>query len=461
MKSNLGHLETSSGAAGLVKALLCLAHRQVPPTIGVEVINPEIRCGEWNLELVTQPLPLRKSGKLTIGVNSFGFGGANAHVLVESPPPATVSADATTIETLPPLIVSARCEPALKAAASDLAEVIAQQSPADYYRTAYNAAFRRDWHERRAIVFGDTPQEIAARLASITAGEPRPPGVETVTALASERGLAFVYTGNGSQWVGMGRHLLDEEPVFRSTLVEVDALFHRAAGFSLLDEFTAVGDDDRYASTAIAQPALFALQVGITRLLAARGIRPAVVVGHSVGEVAAAWAAGALSLSDAVQVIYQRSRLQETTRGCGRMTALALGPQAAEALLAELGVGERVVVAGINSPGAVTIAGEGDSLAVVEAELVVRHVRHKRLDLDYAFHSSAMDGIAADIRGALTTLQLRSTKVPFCSTVSGTLMPGERLDAEYWWHNIRRPVLFASAINAIVDYNEYSINGVI
>ncbi|HNI73175.1 MAG TPA: SDR family NAD(P)-dependent oxidoreductase, partial [Accumulibacter sp.] len=454
VKSNMGHLETASGVAGLIKALYCLQYRTVPATIGVETKNPAIDFAGWNLTVVDRNLPLPSTGKLIIGVNSFGFGGANAHVILESPPerPELLTSTGKVPPGELPLIVSARTGAALKVAAADLAEFLDQQAPNTFYGVAYNAFAHREWHDHRLVVFAEHAQMAVTALREFAAAAaPDESTASSGTVLTNARGAVFLYSGNGSQWAGMGRRLLAEAPVFRQTVREVDALFQKHADYSLEDELTGKNGDDRYQFTEIAQPALFAVQVGITQMLRQRGLSPVAVVGHSVGEVAAAWAAGALTLAEAVEVIYQRSRLQGLTKGAGAMSAVALGQEAGEKLLRDLALADSLVVAGVNSSRGVTVAGQPEQLAVLEAALSAQQISWKRLDLDYAFHSPAMDGIETEIRSVLSHLQPAATTIPFISTVSGGALPGQRLDAEYWWLNVRQPVRFAAAIDGLVD----------
>lgn len=444
VKSNLGHLEAASGVAGLVKALYCIRHRLVPATIGLETPNPKIDLDDWNLEVVTRNLPLRKKGKLVIGVNSFGFGGANAHVILESreaPSPRTTAATIT-----PPLILSGKSDSALKAAAGDLAGFLERSKDA-YYDIAYSEAFHRDWHDHRAVIFGDGIENITQALRAF--GDDAAP-LETGVAVEIPSGPAFIYSGNGSQWFGMGMRLLDD-PLFSEAIREVDSLFRPLAGYSLEDELLGLNGEGRYESTEIAQPALFALQVGITQMLRQRGLMPVAVAGHSVGEVAAAWAAGILTLDDAVQVVFHRSRLQESTRGQGQMTAVGLGDADTKSLLDELGLSPSLELAGVNSPRGVTVAGDPCPLSQLEAALAGKGVLYKRLDLDYAFHSRAMDPIEAEVAAVLATLLPMESSIPFYSTVTGNHLDGRSLQSQYWWHNIRMPVLFEQAIRNIID----------
>lgn len=450
VKSNLGHLEAASGVAGLVKAMYVLRHREVPATIGIKTLNPKIEFQDWNLDVVTQNRKLRPAGKLVVGVNSFGFGGANAHVILESAPPRSPAAEGKMAKTAPiPVVVSGKTLPALRAAAGRMAQTLRDQPAKFLYNAAYHAAMRRDWHGERAVVFGTQCNAVADLLQQYADSGDAKPGLVAGSALPAARGPVLVYSGNGSQWANMGRRLL-ADPVFAAAIDEVDALFAQYADFSLHKELAGENGDDRYERTEIAQPALFALQVGITRMLAQHGVVPSAVIGHSVGEVAAAWACGALSLPDAVRVIFQRSRLQGQTKGQGRMTAVGISGEEALALIAEHGLGASVCVAGFNSGRGATLAGAPEALAVLEAALAEQSLFHRRLDLDYAFHSPAMDAIEAGIRESLAGIAPRAADVPFYSTVTGAPLDGAGLDAGYWWRNVREAVRFEQAAQQLV-----------
>lgn len=451
VKSNLGHLEAASGVAGLVKALYCLRHRAIPASIHFENPNPNIPFDEWNLKVVSENTDLPSTGRLIVGINSFGFGGANAHVILESHDDAA-TARKTTPRPGPidvPLVLSGKTEAALRANARHYADLL-RQSPAEHwYDLAYSAAHHRDWHEYRAVILGSAPQEVAATLASFADGQPGPIPLVHTTSMTSPPRLALIYSGNGSQWEGMGRQLLLESGHFRSAVREIEHLFAQYQDFSLTKELNGDYGSGRYARTEIAQPALFAIQVGVTQMLRAHGMRPAAVAGHSVGEVAAAWAAGALTLEQAVQVIFYRSHFQGLTQGRGQMTAVALGASAMQQLLTETGLCERIAVAGINSARGITLAGPSEALTQLEAILSERQIQCKRLDLNYAFHSPAMDPIQTGLIDALSQLKPQPTQLDFVSTVTGELTPGTQLDARYWWNNIRQPVLFEKAVGTL------------
>ncbi|MEN9726118.1 MAG: polyketide synthase, partial [Pseudomonadota bacterium] len=366
VKSNMGHLEAASGMGGLIKALHCLKHRVVPPTIGVENLNPNIPAADWNLDIVRETRPLPAEGKLTVGVNSFGFGGANAHVVLQSFEQPKMP------RVLPsqrlPVVLSARDAGALRDNALRLAEFLEDNSVPTWADVAHTLNFRRDWLPERLLVEGNA-QEVAAALKAHADGYTAGAMSAVGRALPTPARVAFVYSGNGAQWEGMARRLLTDSAVFRESIQEVDALFKPLAGFSILDELLGLAGPGRYAATEIAQPALFALQVGLTRLLELQGLRPQAVLGHSVGEIAAAWAAGALPLAAAVQVVHHRSRLQGTTRGSGGMTAVKLPLAELQALLKAHVEDARLIIAAHNSSDSCTLAGPTDQLEAFEKRL--------------------------------------------------------------------------------------------
>lgn len=474
VKSNLGHLETASGVAGLAKAIESLKHREVPATIGIRRINPRIQCDAWNLRIATRAEPLRQTGTLVIGINSFGFGGANAHVILESPslqgpasqsplpqsplpePPAArreavTPAPSNDLAQGPlPIRVSARSPQALIESAAALARQLDQDKPS-LYDLAYALFHRREHHLHGACCLVSSVEQARQALTDITRAGP----VVSAQRLSEPKGPVFVYDGNGGQWEAMGHDLLDSDAVFSAAIDRVDALFKPLGGFSLRDELAGrppepAGAEPRLARTEIAQPALFALQVGVTEMLAARGVRPVAVYGHSVGEVAAAWASGALSLEEAVKVIQVRSDCQGRTRGSGAMSAVAISEDEITPWL-EKPEFRTLSLAGINSARGVTLAGDQAPLSALEDALARQRITTIRLPLDYAFHSPAMDVIETSVTTALAEISPRATRIPFISTVTGDHCDGQRLTAEYWWHNIRQPVRFAQASRTLMQ----------
>lgn len=450
VKSNLGHLETASGVAGLAKALYSIQHRALPATIGITRLNPHIHFEEWNIEVVTDTRSLPQSGRIIIGVNSFGFGGANAHVILESPPESEALQAAThpAPQQAIPLHLSARSDAALRSVAAGFADFLTQTEP-DFYATAWSAHYRREQHSRGLLIYARSRKEAVQALTRFAkTGEARE--VYLGDRIKGASLPAFVYSGNGCQWERMGKRLLAESETFRQTITVIDRLFAHFSDYSLLKELTGANGPDRFAATEIAQPALFALQVGITMMLRERGVEAAAVVGHSVGEVAAAWACGALSLADAVEVIYFRSQFQGRTAGQGEMTAVNLGTPEMLQLLQQPEF-DQVCLAGSNSSRGVTLAGPADRLTRVEMLLERRSITFKRLRLNYAFHSPSMDPIKEGLISKLAGIKPQAEKIPFISTVSGKSLPGSELTADYWWRNVRKRVRFKCAVDRLIE----------
>ncbi|QQD73257.1 type I polyketide synthase [Acidithiobacillus ferrivorans] len=451
VKSNLGHMETASGVPGLLKAIHCLQQRIVPATIGVTRLNPRLPLADFGLEVVTAARALRTTGPLTVGVNAFGFGGANAHVILEraAEPRRRLRSPAKMRRSQRwPLLLSAATPTALRQVAADFAGVLTGVAEQDY-ACRYQANFRSERLGQRALFWGDDGSDLAADVRAFAAGEDAPPAA-LGKGLETPRGPVFLYSGNGSQWVGMGRALLNE-PVFTQTLAAIDAIFLPLAGYALRDELAGLLGEGRYVLTEFAQPALFALQVGITECLRALEIEPVAVAGHSVGEVAAAWACGGLSLADAVRVVYERSRLQGQSRGLGQMTAVAANADTVMGWLQDWDLADRVSIAAWNSPRGSTVVGAQDALTALERRLRNRGVGYKRLDVDYPFHSPQMDGFRAALLDSLADLHPMATRIPLLSTVTGAVLAEETLDATYWWRNIREPVRFQQAVEELLQ----------
>lgn len=456
VKSNIGHLEPAAGMAGLIKAALSLKHREIPATINIETLNTKIPFEEIGLRVVVEntPLPVRERPAI-MGVNSFGFGGANAHVVLEehvAEPVGEDGSDAAPDEagaptTILPLCLSARTETSLQRLAAAYRDLLAGESAVSLADVCAGAAFRRSHLEHRLTACASTRAETARALDAFLAGE-RPAAVTSHKIIERDAKVAFVFSGNGPQWWAMGQELLAGEPLFREWVERIDAVFRPLAGWSVLDELSSGEQESRIERTEFAQPALFAVQVGVFEVLRARGLHPRATFGHSVGEVAAAYAAGALTLDQATRVIFERSRAQAPTAGRGKMAAVGLAAADVEALLARH---DDVVLAAINSPTSVTLSGDPAALEAIGAELAERNVFFRMLRLDYAFHSHTMDPIRDGLVAALHDLTPRPAVVPFVSTVTGDVIDGGLLDAEYWWQNVRRPVRFSDAVNRLIE----------
>lgn len=452
IKANLGHLEPASGMAGLVKAILCLQHRALPPQIHLNERNPHIDFQALNLEPVTHYRTLSKNGEkpLIAGVNSFGFGGANSHVLLQEYLKTSSKTPRQMPESAPPLVLSARSDDALRDLAGRYAAQLGEASSQDYYNIAYAAAYRRERLEKRLALSGASLPDIEGLLAAFADGEATDE-VILEDALAESGGIAFIYSGNGAQWIGMGLRLLAESTRFADILNDLDVRMEPVAGFSVLTELQATGESSRLNDTVVAQPLLFAIQAAATLLLREQGVEPTAVAGHSVGEVAAAWASGAFDLDTAIHVIVARSQAQGETRGTGRMAAVGMSASAMQSVLDDLNTSD-MTIAGLNSPNSITLSGSLEDLVRVQSYLDTKGIFFRLLDLDYAFHSQHMDIIQDRLLAALAGLKPASTDAAaFVSTVTGAVLDGSCLDANYWWRNVREPVRFADAIAVLAQ----------
>jgi len=448
VKTNIGHLEAAAGVAGVLKAIGVLKHREVPGNLHFKKPNPKIPFDKYCLEVPRQKTALPgpdEKPTLFVGVNSFGYGGTNAHIVLESAPPA-VAPEAIAPTGEPRLVpISARSEEALRDLAGKFAFQLGQAGAVAFEDFAYTAAFRRSHLPVRAAVIARNAEDLRTRLIALSTGEPHE-GVVTTAKGVPAKSVAFVYTGMGPQWWGMGQELFRYEPIAAATLDEIDAIFRPLAGWSLRDAMLAPEAESRMAHTDLAQPANFALQIALTRLWEARGVRPAAVVGHSVGEVSSAYVAGVYTLEEAVRVSFHRSRLQQTMAGRGAMLAVGL----AEAEAARLLVGRPgVSIAAINSFNAVTLSGDPEPLQAIAAELEARGVFQKFLRVEVAYHSPQMDPLRDELFAALADLDPKPARIPLYSTAHGRIMPTAAWTAEIWWQNVRQPVRFAAAMQAM------------
>ncbi|WP_067862352.1 type I polyketide synthase [Nocardia shimofusensis] len=441
VKGQLGHTEAASGIASVIKSALAIAHRTIAPQGWLNEPNPDIPFDELNLRLQRDVEPLDpESGPMTIAVNGFGYGGTNAHAILQEYLGPAAGERAPRHHGVLPL--SARSEQAVRELARGYAEFVADG--VDPGRLAEAAWTRRKHHPYRAAVpFGDDA-ELVRGLIELADGTAR--GAAKVVPQRTAEPV-FVFTGMGPQWWAMARGLLEADGVFAAEARRIDTVFQEIAGWSIVAELLRPEAQSRVTDTEVAQPANFLVQVCLVALLDELGIRPAAVVGHSVGEVSAAYVTGMLSLRDAVTVSVHRARLQATTAGSGGMLAVGLTPDAARALIDG---DDRVDIAAINSPNAVTLAGAVDRLDQIAESLTGQGVFAKRLHVEVPYHSYLMEPILDKLRESLADLVVEAPVLPLYSTVTGAPVTTGDWDAEYWCANVRQPVRFADAVAGLI-----------
>ncbi|WP_178133513.1 type I polyketide synthase [Vineibacter terrae] len=446
VKTNIGHLEPGSGLAGVIKSVMALKEGVLPPSLHFNEPNPDIRFEELNLKVAAEPTKLAKGrGLRHAGINSFGFGGANAHVVLREPDRAPAAARPKANGAAPaPLVLSAYGADALKALADRYASRLPKNGHADVTAIANAAAHTRDLLPERMVVAGSN---LRASLTAHVNGE-AVPSLWRGKALGSDLDIGFVFAGNGTQWAGMGLAAYQGNAAFREALQAFDARFKELAGWSTIEALQSpeLAVDIRRASRA--QPLILALQVAAVGALAARGLEPTLAIGHSVGEIGAAWCAGALDLDGAIRVVLARSQLQEITRYQGGMAAVLVSATEMQALL-ERQAFDGLEVAAINSARSVTVAGPNAALDAFVKYAEQERWGVRRLDLDYPFHCALVDPIRDRLLAELASIKPSATRIPLISTVTGEEIDGETLTAEYWWRNVRRPVAFEAGLRAV------------
>lgn len=450
-KTNLGHLELASGMAGLLKGILCIRNRAIPKSLHFNTPNPEIKFADWKINVANHIIPLTNKDKnILIGINSFGFGGANAHVLIEeyANNKLKIQNKIASDSPIPPLLISAKTEESLKALAVDYAKIISI-NPENYSDIAYSAYKYRENLEFRLGVFLKTTDEVIDKLNSYSDSSSTSTTIIQKN-LSTPSKIAFIYSGNGSQWVGMGCDLFEHNKVFKQSILETDKYWIKLAKFSLVDELLAK-DPERLKLTEVAQPLLFVIQVAITKVFFELNLRPVSVCGHSAGEVAAAYASGALSLKTAVKIIYERSFLQGVTKGIGAMAAVSASKDVMKEKLKKLKLSKYIDIAGINASKSLTISGDRDKIHALQKHLKTDHIVSKLLDIDYAFHSHHMDALKDSLYQKLAKVKGNKTdEIRFISTVSGNEVCGSQLNVDYWWQNLRNTVNFDAALSHLI-----------
>lgn len=450
VKTVIGHTEAAAGIAGLIKSALCLNNQAIPPHMNFQKANPKIPFEDMKIRL---PLGIEKWERgdkpRYAGVNSFGYGGANAHVLLEEAP---IIKSRESQEQKGQFIVpiSAQNENALKQIAERYHDFLCSESNVNLNDFLYTVTKRRTHHNYRTALIATSQLDLCSGLKAVAKGEMNENIFSSKVITEEKPKLIFVYTGMGPQWWAMGRELMETEPVYAEMMIRCDSIFKKYSGWSLIEELSKDEDQSSMGKTFVAQPTNFALQVSLTKLLESMDVIPDAVVGHSVGEVAAAYVSGSLTLEDAVLLSYHRSRLQQTLAGKGKMMAVGLSEVDAEKLIKKY---EGVSIAAINDMSSVTLAGEQKSLEAIQIELEKEGIYNAMLHVEVAFHSQQMDAIKEEFLMSLRNINPQKADIPFYSTVTGIFSESALLDAEYWWQNVRKPVLFAKALDSVIDDN--------
>jgi acyl transferase domain-containing protein len=440
LKANLGHLDAAAGVASLVKTVLALRHREFPPLVNFQRPNPQLALESSPFTVPTEATPWPAFGDepRRAGVSSFGIGGTNSHVVVEEAPPPEPAPAARAAQLL---VLSARSEAALDRSTADLAAYLEANPGVRLADVSYTLQLgRKAFPHRRAVVARD-PSKAAAALKK-PAAAPVMAGVRS----GSGRPVAFLFSGQGSQHVGMGHGLYEIEPVYKEVVDRCAKLLEPHLGLDLRTILFTPAGEGAIDETRLTQPALFVTEVALAALWEARGITPSAMVGHSLGEYVAAHRAGVFTLEDALAAVAARGKLMQSMQP-GTMAGVQLPPQELELLLAEF---PAVDFAAVNAPGLCTVSGPSDAVAALLERLTARGVGGRPLHTSHAFHSASMEPALAPFRAVLEKLKLSAPTLPYVSNLTGTwITPEQATSPAYYADHLRRAVRFEDGVRTI------------
>jgi acyl transferase domain-containing protein len=448
-KSNIGHAQAAAGVIGVIKMVLALQHEWLPRTLHVEQPSTKIDWAGGELELLRQPRAWPRTRRVRrAGVSSFGISGTNTHVIIEEPPAGstvTSGADKAGDDLSYPIVISGADEAAVRGQAQRWAGWLAGRPPLSMRDIAYTSAVSRTHFDTRAVFFAADADDAAEALRSADLGVGS--GLSPILSTARGR-VAFVFPGQGAQWLGMGRDLLDQSTEFRDAVAECDAALAPLTGWSVLAVLR--GDDGAVADANrvdVVQVALFAMYVGLAAVWRGWGVEPAAVVGHSQGEVAAAVVSGALSVEEGARVVALRAQALAAHAVGGAMGLVERPADEVRERIASFG--EALSVAVVNSPRSTVVAGDEDAVVRFLAEMEALGAFCQRVGVDYASHSARMDVLLPGLRESLSGVVAGRAAVPFYSSVTGEILSGPELDGEYWCRNLREPVRFDRVLDRL------------
>ncbi|HEX2316836.1 MAG TPA: SDR family NAD(P)-dependent oxidoreductase, partial [Thermomonospora sp.] len=444
IKSNIGHTQAAAGVAGVIKMVEAIRHGMLPRSLHIDEPSPYVDWSAGAVSLLTENEPWPETdGPRRAAVSSFGISGTNAHVIIEQAEPA----EQPPAEETPgpfPWIVSARSRPALLEQAARLRDHLAATN-ADPRDLAHTLITARGTFDHRAVVIGQDRDALAEALAAL-AEERESPAVVSGTAIDLGK-TVFVFPGQGSQWEGMAADLLETSPVFRAQIEACAEALKPYIDWSLLDVLRQGAAS--LERVDVVQPVLWAVMISLAEVWKHAGVRPEAVVGHSQGEIAAAYVAGALTLEDSAKIVALRSQAITAITGHGGMAAIPLPSSTVAERITEYG--DALSIAAVNGPAATVVSGDADAIARLVAAYEEEGVRARRVPVDYASHSAHVEPVRDEILRALAGISPRSSEVTFSSTLTGGLLDTAGLDADYWYRNLRHPVRLDEAVRALTE----------
>ncbi len=457
IKANVGHLEGAAGVAGVIRAILCLKHSEAPANPLFKTPNKNIDFKKLKLKVSDKALQLKKiTARAVAAVNSFGYGGTNAHALVEcyqtdSRDKQQENASQPLSDDYPRLIpFSAKSPEALKKLQLRYAAYLHENADITLDQLSYNLAKHRDHYQDRDCYVVNDREELLKILTGKVDENNQHQLVSGSKIDAKE--ITFVYTGMGPQWPEMAKDLIAREPVFENVIKECDRYLQRVTDMSIMENILLPEEDSQIHATQITQPCIFAVQAALTELFKSWGIVPSMVIGHSIGEIGAAYASGALSLEDGVITSYHRSKIQATKAGQGTMLAASISEKTAASLIKDYP--GKIDIGAINGSESLTLSGEVESLQKIADYLTEKNIFNRMLTVEIAYHSQQLADLESDVKKALHTLSPKRPTIPIVSTVTGLLANDVKFDGDYWWENIIKPVRFHKAMNTLFENNQ-------
>lgn len=450
VKTNIGHLEAAAGMAGLLKVVLSLQHREIPPNLNLKQLNPYISLEGTPLDIPTEIQPwISSTGHRFAGVSSFGFGGTNAHIILEEAPAAS-EVPSSIQRPWHLLTLSAKSEQALQELAQRYQGFLASHSQLSLADVCFTANTRRSPFEHRLAVVAESAVQLSQQLSAFATGEQSAGLVSGQVTSRKQGKMAFLFTGQGSQSIGMGQELYETQPTFRNTLGQCDEILRPYLKRSLLTVlYPNNGTGILLDETAYTQPALFSLEYALYKLWQSWGIEPAVVMGHSVGEYVAACVAGVFSLEDGLKLIAERGRLMQALPADGSMAAVMAAPEQVAELIAPHG--SKVAIAAINGPKSVVVSGQKQAVAAVCQSLTVAGVKTKPLTVSHGFHSPLMEPMVKAFEQVAKTVTYSPPQIALISNVTGEMVNQQVANAEYWCNHVLQPVRFMEGMKTLAQ----------
>ncbi|MFI6093843.1 type I polyketide synthase [Streptomyces sp. NPDC051218] len=461
VKSNIGHTQAAAGVAGIMKMVLALGHEQLPQTLYADEPSSHVDWTAGDISLLNEQVPWLSGVRVRrAGVSSFGMSGTNAHVILEEAPAEDATAEdgadpaadtdndagtAVAVSDAGAWLVSGRSAEGLAAQADRLSEWLGARPELEPVDVAWSLATTRSAFEHRAVVVGGERVELVTGLENLASGVPAGSVVSGVARPGAR--VVFAFAGQGSQWLGMGRELAENSPVFAARLAECERALAPFVPWSLSDVLSGAEGAPELVAADVVQPALWAVMVSLAAVWEAAGVSPDAVVGHSQGEIAAATVAGMLSLEDGARVVALRSQSLKVLAGAGGMLSVSQSAAAVKERLPRWG--ERLSLAAVNGPAAVVVSGEPEALEELKAELEADGVRARMVAVDYASHSIQVERLEEEIASVLAGITPHKGRVPMVSAMTGEVLTGEELDAAYWYGSLRASVHFDRAVRTL------------